>query len=200
MATLDVSGLDRLTERFRRLANPDARLLLKTFADIIDDDNRKGILAGTDKDGNLLAAVTYRPKPSALRLTAQQKNHPKRGARRGASAGIGDHAAGLNNNLSSSEYRRLGGPPTAPRGAFSRVITNLETRFGQVSTWTWEAVGHWDQVVSKTGKPFLHYLFDGKGRFGRIPARDLRGVRPAGVQEAKEAARAWVIDQVRTHG
>lgn len=199
MATLDVSGLDRLHERFRRLANPDATPLMKTFMDIIDDDNRRGILAGTDKDGNPLVAVTYRPKPSALRLTAQQKNNPKRGARRGAFAGLGQQPAGLNNNLSSSEYRRLSGPPTAPRGAFSRVITNLKTEFGRISTHVWEAIGYWDQVVNRQGKTFLHYLFQGQGRFGAIPARDLRGVRPEGVRKAREAARAFVIDQVGTY-
>lgn len=188
MATLDLSGLDRLSRRFRALADPDATDLMVAFERIIDDDNRRGVLAGTDKDGQPMAPVTYRPAgPKKNRI-----RHAKR--KRGEFQGLG---AG---SPTSAEYRRMTGPPLAPRGMGSRVITNLRFRFGKVTQNLWETVGYWDEVVDRRGRKFLHFLFDGQGRFGRIPARDLRGVRPEGVQKAKDAARAWVMDQVRTYG
>ena len=59
--------------------------------------------------------------------------------------GFGNHAAGLNNNLSSSEYRYLTGPPLALCRQFSRVITNLFTGHGryQFAPHCWIAFGAW---------------------------------------------------------
>jgi hypothetical protein len=204
-STLDLTGLDRLRARFANLVNPDATPLMVTWMRIIDDDNRKGIMAGLDKDGIPMRPVTYRPKPASTRPTAAQKNDPRKGARRGQFAGLGSHPAGLHNNLSSAEYRTLAGPPLAPRGPFSRIITNLVTRFGRISAMAWEAVGYWDEVVSRKGERFLHYHFDGATGGGRrrnvtLPRRDLRGVRPEGVQKARDAGRNWMIGEVRRGG
>ena len=195
----DLSALDKMTERFLRLVDPDAKLLMKTWMDIIEQDNRKGVLAGLDKDGNPMAPVTYRPVAPSRRLTRAQKNNPKKGARVGVFLGFGPAPSGLNNNLTSAEYRRLDGPPLAPRRGFSRVVTNLKTTWHRNGP-VWTAVGLWDEVVSRKGKKFLRYLFNGQGRFGSIPARDLRGVRPAAQEKARRAARAWMIDQIRTYG
>lgn len=203
MPTIDLAGLDRLRAKLKNVVNPDATPLMAAWMKIVDDDNRRGVLAGLDREGHPLAAVTYRPKPSALKATPGQKNRPKKGARRGAFAGLGSHPAGTNNNLTSAEYRRLAGPPLAPRGAFSRVVTNLRLRFGRVSTFAWEAVGYWDEVVSATGKRFLHFHFDGASGGGRkknvtLPKRDLRGVRPDGRAKARRALKAWVLDAIRS--
>jgi hypothetical protein len=198
MNTVDFAGLHRLRARLQRIANPDATPLMLSWIRTIDSDNRRGIMAGTDKDGLPMAPARYRPKPSALRASAGQKNNPKKGARRGEFAGYGAHPAGLNNNLTSAEYRRLAGPPLAPRGQFSRVVTNLKFRYARTSNGGWEAVGYWDQVVNARGTPFLRYLFDGMGRRGPIPKRDLRGVRPGGVAEARNSLRAWIIDIIRS--
>ena len=178
------------------------------WSQIIDDDNRRGVLAGTDRYGNPMAPVTYRPAPTLgiKRPNARQKNNPAKGARRGAFAGFGMHAAGLHNNLTSAEYRRLAGPPLAPRGAFSRVITNLKTRFGRIGPRRFECVGYWDEVVSTKGVPFLMAHFEGrrtgKNRRTRLPARDLRGLRPEGRRKAFAAMRAWALDLLRkgSHG
>lgn len=202
---LDFSGLDRLKTRLDRIVNPDATPLMASWMRIIDEDNRKGVMAGLDKDGNPMAPVTYRPRPAALKTTKAQRNNPGKGVRRGAFAGLGSHPAGANNNLSSSEYRRLAGPPLAPRGPFSRVITNLRLRFGRLSSGTWEAVGYWDEVVNRKGRRFLHYHFDGatgggKSRTVVLPRRDLRGVRPEGRLKAMRAMKAWAIDLIRSSG
>lgn len=200
--TLDLSGLDRLTQRFRLLINPDATPLMNTWEDIIVKDNRDGVLAGLDKNGIPLIPVTYRPKPpTQKRLTAAQKNNATTRARRGQFAGFGLHPAGLNNNLTTAEYQRLTGPPLAPRGAFSRVITNLKTghELGidpRTGATTWQAVGVWFEIVNRKGLEFMHYHFDGIGQ--RV--RDLRGVRPAGVAKAAKAARNWMIAEIRRSG
>jgi len=202
---LDLSGLGRIRERLRRVANPDATKLMVSWEKIIDDDNRRGILDGLNKDGVPMPPVTYRPRPTGpLKATRVQKNNPKKGARRGHFAGFGPAVSGLHNNLTSAEYRRLGGPPLAPRGAFSRVITNLKFRSGRVSAMVWQAIGYWDQVVSTKGVPFLQAHFDGaragKRRRVKLPRRDLRGVRPGGLEKARRALRAWALDLIRRSG
>lgn len=209
MATrIDLSGLGRLREPLRRLGSPSdgaLSVLGLAWAKVIDDDNRRGVLAGLDRHGNPMEPVKYRPVTtlSVRRPTAQQKNNPRKGARRGAFSGFGPRAAGLHNNLTSREYRRLAGPPLAPRGAFSRVITNLKTRFGRRGAFRFETVGYWDEVVSTKGVPFLMAHFQGlrTGRKGsvRLPVRDLRGIRPPGRTRAFTALRAWAIDLLRSH-
>lgn len=198
---VDLSGLDNLVSRVAKVRNPDITPLMATYMRIIEEDNRKGVLAGLDKDGRPMAPVRYRPEGKAQRPTASQRNTTNGRARRGAFAGYGPAAAGLHNNLSSAEYRKLGGPPLAPRGAFSRVITNLRTGYEKVSSHVWQAYGFWADVVSTGGVAFLGAHFDGKatgrGKRTKLPTRDLRGVRPVGREKARRAAIAWLSDQVR---
>jgi hypothetical protein len=191
-------------DRLRQLQNPDASGLMFTWRNIIEADNKKGVLAGLDKHGVPLAPVTYRPIGKPLRLTRDQKNGIK-GNRRGVSAGFGPWAAGLHNNLTHAEYERLGGPPLAPRGAYSRVITNFKTESnrpvagaGQLLGYSrWMAYGWWDEVVATDGQTkFLKYHFWGIGQ----KKRDLTGVRPEGLKKARVAAVAWMRDIVRSGG
>ena len=189
--TLDTSGLDRLRDGLARIANPDATDLMVQWEIIIDRDNREGILQGLDKDGVAMVPVKYRPKPPGpVKLTKTQRGGARANARKGAFLGLA--SAGLG-NLTSSEYRLLGGPPLAPRGQFSRVITNLKTGHGREGA-NWYAMGYWDEVVSTKGVPFLRFHFDGRGH---LPRRDLRGIRPAGVAKATEALRNWARLLVR---
>jgi hypothetical protein len=168
---------------------------------IITDDNRRGVLAGTDRWGRPMAPVKYRPVGRAKRPTGAQRNTANARARRGAFAGFGPAAAGLNNNLTRAEYEKLGGPPLAPRGAFSRAITNLVTGYQRIGPATWQAFGYWSEVVSVRGVPFLHAHFTGaatgRGHSVRLPARDLAGVRPEGLQLAAKAAKNWLFGLIR---
>lgn len=190
---VDLRGLDRLISRVRALGTPDASPLMMTWQRLIIEDNRRGVLAGLDKDGNPMRPVTYRPVGKGAKPTKSQKNNAK--GRRGVFGGIGPNPAGTNNNLRPDEYRRLSGPPLAPRGAFSRVITNLRTGYEHsAGSDLWTAYGFWDEVVSVNGRPFLSAHFRGAGR---LPVRDLRGVRPEGREKARRAAIAWMSDQVR---
>ena len=205
-AATDLSALDRLKGRLARVehasANPGP--VLVSLMKIIVEDNRRGVLAGTNKDGVAMPAVTYRPKGTAKGTTAAQRNVANARLRKSSYAGLGLHAAGLHNNLARREYERLGGPPLAPRGASSRVITNLKTGWQRTSGTTWEAYGYWDEVVSMEGVPFLHAHFTGaatgRGHRVHLPIRDLRGVRPEGHEQARRATVNWMRDVLRATG
>jgi hypothetical protein len=176
---LDLTGLDHILAGLRRIQHLDATPLMLSWMRIIEFDNRDGIMKGLDKDGVPMAPVTYRPRGA-----------PKRHLRRK----VGAFNPGAGGNLTSAEYRRLGGPPLAPRGAGSRVITNLLTGYGREGD-QWYALGYWEGVVSPKGYAFLKDHFNGAGR---LPRRDLRGLRPAGQAKARTALVAWGRDQVRT--
>jgi hypothetical protein len=188
------------------LVSPDLAPLMVSLTRIIAEDNRRGVLAGTDRDGRPMAPVTYRPIGKAKRVTAAQRNKADARLRTSPYAGFGAYAAGLHNNLTRAEYERLGGPPLAPRGYSSRVITNLKVGWERLPTGVWKAYGYWDEVVSTRGIPFLHAHFVGArtGRRGAtaLPRRDLRGVRPEGMARARKAIRNYVKDLVRAspHG
>lgn len=180
MATVDLSGVANLRRRLDKIENIDATPLMVGFMRIVQDDNRSGVLAGTDKDGKPMTPVKYRPRPPATRS----------GTRRSSPAVL------PNDNLSSAEYRKLSGPPLAPRGVFSRVITNLVTGFlVDRSRRAWTAVAGWADVVDPRGRQFLHDHFEGAGD---LPRRDLRGVRPEGLAKAERAAVAFTRDLLRT--
>lgn len=199
-ATLvNLQGFERLAARFTRIANPDPIPLLVTFERLIEEDNRKGVLDGTDKDGKLMDRPIYRPKAGKIQeLSAQQRMNQRKRAKRGMFAGLGPWASGLHNNLTTEEYEMLDGPPLAPRRQFSRVITNLRLEpfeRNQISGgWEFVASARWVDVVSVEGVHFLTFHFNGEGQ----KRRDLRGVRPKSLEKARKSARAWMIDQIRS--
>jgi hypothetical protein len=198
-AFVDLSGLDNLIARLRMIERMDATLLMVTWKKIIEEDNRKGVLAGLDKNGVPMARVTYRPKGPTVKIGADSasrfRNNVSGRIKKGEFGGFGVHAAGLHNNLLTREYEQLTGPPLAPRGQFSRVITNLTTDFAPSADGrVWTAWGAWVDVVSTKGVPFLSAHFKGKGR---LPKRDLRGVRPEGRLKARKALIAWAADLIR---
>jgi hypothetical protein len=191
--TLDLTALDRVIGGVRALVHLDATPLMVAWQKIIVDDNRQGVLAGLDKDGVPMAPVKYRPASKPARLTTGQKLGAK-GTARGKFGGFGPLASGLHGNLSSGEYRLLGGPPLAPRGRYSRVITNLLTDHAKLREGLWQVTYWWDEVVDVKGNPFLRYHFEGAGR---LPRRDLRGLRPAGQAKAQQALMSWARDTLR---
>jgi hypothetical protein len=201
--TVDTTGLDRLRARFDRIANPDPTPLLIRIADLMDKDNRDGVLDGKDGNGNQMMPVTYRPVSAktgrpvkvGAKLTVAQRLGQKPTKTRGSYSRIGSGIERANNNLTSAEYRLLGGPPLAPRKQFSRVITNYMQSFGQISTRTWQVVGAWINVLSVKGVPFLRFHFDGVGHQWK---RDLRGIRPEGRERIRATARAWMISEIRS--
>ncbi len=171
----------------------------------ITEDNRQGVLQGLDKDG----------KP--MRPTVRQGGGKKTGIRKklygtpttGHYLGPKERLRGLvlkgtagNGNLTSAEYAKLKGPPLAPRGPRSRSIANLiYGDYYQTSDDVWVARVGWVNVLSKNGTPILPTHFEGK-RCGRklavkMPVRDLRGVRPAGMKRIHRRIADWAEDVIQ---
>ena len=86
-------------------------------------------------------------------------------------------------------YKGKTGPPLAPSGLGSRVITLVDTAIGQMPGGkSFYATKVWDAIKSREGVPFMHYHFEGAGH---NPVRDLRGIDEQGLQEALAATRIW---------
>ena len=183
---INLGGFDRWREVLAAILDADYYPLMEQWEVIMTVDNKRGILAGLDKDGNPVKPVTYRPKYGQPKRTTPRQRNNVRG-RRGTFAGFGVFAAGLHNNLTYAEYVRLSGPPLAPRGAFSRVVTNFGTDATQTGP-PWFVTGFWDDVVDVKGRPFLDRAF---------AVRDMRGVRPQGKDEARKAAVRYVKGLIR---
>jgi len=213
MITLDLSEAVRGCENIQRRLSEITHVvdhagdLMEHWERLMEEGNRHGILAGTDKDGDPMIPVTYRPtyaqkraiyagtaKPILPTLSQRLGQHPRK--MRGEFYGRGEHMSGLNNNLTSAEYRRLDGPPLAPRRQFSRVITNVETTsFQPEEHGYWLVTLTWKQVVSKTGYSFLKHLFDGDPP--QPGPRDLRGVRPDDVAKMQATILPWAKLTIR---
>ncbi len=198
--TFDISaledGFERLNRRLTQIANiaDYAEPLMLSWRRRMEADNRDGILKGEDKDGNPAPKLKYRPAGKPQKITVAQRlgQHPQ--LWRGNYAGTGKYSGLLpNNNLSSSEYRKLDGPRLAPRWQFSRVISNYSTGHGRDTSNPniWYAVGSWIEVVSVKGFHFLPCHFKGEGQY------DLRGVRPDGIRNLMDDLREWAKMYIR---
>jgi hypothetical protein len=171
---LDLSGLDRLEQHVMALGNIAFEPLMATWEDLMHEDNEESALKGLDGFGFPLIPVTYRPNPNKVKPT--------------------DYTILPYNNLTSSHYRTLDGPPLAPRGAGSRIVTNFRTASAELSDGRWSVVGAWEDIFSPTGIPFLSFHFRGEGY---LPIRDLRGLRPSLIEQARAALRAFMRDYLR---
>jgi hypothetical protein len=196
-------GLDPLIAKVDRVASvSDAELrpLGLELEDVLREDNRKGVLEGTDKDGVPLPPVTYRSgagERTRARTAAKGYGTLDRAAWRASNRAIDIKAVvRANNNLTTAEYQKLDGPPLAPRREGSRVITHFRTASGPDGPGRLVILGAWNRVLSIKGVPFLNAHFEGantgRGKRTKLPKRDLRGVRPWGRRQAREKVRQWV--------
>lgn len=180
----------RLKTMLYQLEHPDFSGLMRSIAVVMDEDHVRGVMAGTDKDGNALIPVKYRgagavpTSPLVLKNKYRNKETIKNWRWQAPAQEAGD-------NLTTSQYRKLGGPPLAPRGLSSRVIRNFVTRIESTADWnTWWIEAALAGIVNRKGEPFMHYHFEGAGR---LPQRDLRGIRP----EGRERIRKLVALEIR---
>jgi hypothetical protein len=206
-------GLQRLKARLGRLTNVDEHdraELAMGLAEVMIEDNRAGVLAGLDRNGNPAPALTYRggagKRTPFRRGSDAAYGLAARGVRRDRSKAGMLRFKGLssytftdsrfrqvilpNNNLATWKYQELTGPRLAPRRDASRVISNYKPKSpmyewnGRVLT----VICGWVDVVSAKGVPFLQAHF--KGEHG-LPKYDLAGVRPIGKRKAVVIVRAW---------
>jgi hypothetical protein len=78
------------------------------------------------------------------------------------------------------KYKGKTGPPLAPSGAASRVVTHFRVQTSRTAA-GWVLLAGWDDVVSARGVPFLPFHLQGKGR---NPVRNIGGITPQGWRSA----------------
>jgi hypothetical protein len=203
MMRFDLGDLGRFALRVKRLTlfagPPDDPVLVRAMADLleswerlVEEGNRKGLLAGTDAAGHPAPPLKYRPKGGVRKLTVQQRlgQHPR--------LGRGKYYGGKTASLASTDYRHLDGPRDAPRKQFSRVITNAAMTHGRVQgeRHIWFVQLAWVDIVSKKGYHFLPVLCTGNKT---IPPYEIRGIRPPDVTKMREALQSWSKLLIRGH-
>jgi hypothetical protein len=206
LAQVSFAGVGRFRTRIQNLGKVtrgDVEPLLEEWERIIVEDNRKGILAGLDKDGlpapplkyrNAAKAKAVRARPATPRFKDDTNVFGVRPKRlkgitnyEGKQAQLRKSGILPNNNLATWLYRTMTGQRLAPRGDASRSISNLRTGNHDDGPNRWIASAGWVQVRSVKGFPFLDAHFNGK----RQRRYDLRGVRLWGRRQAAAALRQW---------
>ena len=198
MLKFNLDDIARFAARIKllNLSEADVAPLLENYERIMEEDNRKGVLAGTDKNGIAAPPLRYRPI-NARKMTLEDRLGQRPNLRRGKYAGLQPATGNMlaNNNLTTSAYRKLDGPRLAPRKQFSRVITNVEisslpdvTKRG-----AYVVILAWKDIVTPKGKHFLINHFTGRGQ----SLYDLRGVRPAGISKMRDSLRSWCMLTIR---
>jgi len=198
--------------------------LLTAWAAVLVEDNRRGVMQGLDGDGKRMVPTKYRN--SFVQTSAGQATDtffnargqqiandlpiaymgPKPGAFFSNTTGMGGklgYKGKANDNLTTAQYQKLSGPPLAPRGVASRVISNYTVEY--IASPNMVGVeGGWDDVVSKKGVPFLPFHFEGAtssraffatsigGDNHHLPRRNLVGLRQWGKTQARKELNAWI--------
>ena len=192
--------------------------LLTAWAKVLIEDNRRGVMQGLDGDGLPM-------KPTKYRLSLKQTSAGQAGDQffnasgqafssmesaggfafanlTGKSNAVG-FKGGASDNLTTRQYKKMTGPPLAPRGPASRVISNYVTE-AVVESNVVGVEGGWNDVVSKNGTPFLPFHFRGatssratfansiSGDNKHLPRRNLVGLRLWGKTQARKELNAWV--------
>lgn len=191
------NGTRQFAARLSTLQNY-AGPLINAWAKVLIEDNRKGVLAGLDKDDQPVKPTSYRysftqagyDRPTYVKTVFNvQSNAVWRVNISGANVGPG-YKPGPRANLSNREYRNQSGPPLAPRGMASRIISNYTIEPIETGN-TLGVEGGWDDVVSRRGREFLMYHFSGGSR---LPRRDMAGLRRWGRTRARRDLREWIND------
>ncbi len=179
--------------------------LIAAWTAVLIEDNRRGVMMGVDGEGRRMKPTKYR---TSLRQTSAGEAGDEFFNAQGEAfsniegeqefyfanlTGQNDvigFKPGPSGNMSRKEYRKATGPPLAPRGPASRVISNYTVEPLASATGNTVGVeGGWDDVVSEKGFEFLPVHFNG-GK--NIPRRNLVGLRAWGKAQARKELNAWV--------
>lgn len=170
--TVNLGAIDRIVGKVKALDSIDFTPLMEAWRIILIEDNENSL--GIDGYGVPLQEVTYRPNPNKEKPT--------------------DYTILRNNNLTSSHYRTLDGPPLAPRGKNSRVVTNfkVEVPTGARANGEWYVLGAWEDFLSVDDLEILPFHSAGRDHNPRLPIRDLIHVRPNAFQKAHDALERFI--------
>jgi hypothetical protein len=210
---IDLTGLDdllaRLTAVEHLVEHPTAMPLMDAMGDLIVEQNRAGVLAGLDKDGEPAPPLRYRNATGRIKRGAGSfrvgklrakgyRERPETSERFGTQfPGYGMHPRGVNigeilpfGNLTTEQYQKLTGPRLAPRGEASRSIASFFKVPPYVEGDELVAEAAWVDVLDANGRPFLMKHFKAASPAMRY---DLRGVRPQAMAQARRLFRAWAL-------
>ena len=191
--------------------------LMGSWANVLVEDNRKGVLAGTDKDDRPVAATIYRnsfaqagyDRPTYVKFVPNPFGGVDWQTNVTGAEGPG-YKPGSTQNLTTKQYKALSGPPLAPRGMASRIISNYQIEAVSGEGGEFGVEGGWDDVVSKNNVSFLPFHFSGNvvastsaplfgvigvGRGKNLARRDMAGLRAWGRARARTDLKRW-IDEV----
>lgn len=223
------NSFSRVFEMMNRLETIEAYVgpLLEAWSAVLIEDNRRGVMMGIDGDGVPLKPTKYRHSITQTSaggagdkffdtsgqafdfnpVTAGSSSFF--GATRANLSGTADTGPmsgfkpGPSHNLTTKEYKALTGPPLAPRGPASRVISNYVVEV-MAGTNMVGVEGGWNDIVSRRGTPFLSFHFNGAtfsraffatsigGENHHLPRRNLVGLRQWGKTQARKELNAWV--------
>lgn len=197
-AIFNLAPIQRLRRGLAKLESVDPTPILETLEAVLQEDNRRGVMGGIDGDDQPMIRTTYR-----MSLISANAN---------MSARVGELPAeftrketnDIGSSLKTSEYKKLSGPPLAPRGEGSRVISNYRTNNGREGK-GWFVEGSWIDILSRKGVPFIGAHFRGlhafffstnpngkrRGYTVNLPRRNLVGLRKWGRDEARAQVKAW---------
>jgi hypothetical protein len=172
-ATINTFPLDRMIGQLVEFDSIDFEPLMMEFEAILKEDNDAAVMAGIDGFDMPLIPVTYRPDPKA------------------GTGKVRTPSTRPYNNLSTTAYKMLGGPPLAPRGMDSRIATNFRTGYVQLeSEKAWLVLWAWEDVVSVDDIAFLGFHFRGEGN---LPVRNLAHLRPSTYRRCKAALHDFTV-------
>lgn len=191
--------------------------LIKAWTGVLIEDNRRGVMQGIDGDGNPIKPTKYRK--SIVQAGAGKANDKFFNASGESFANMetrdgftfanlsGQNAVGFKpgpaHNHSTKEYKKRTGPPLAPYGPASRVISNYMVEAIQSPNMV-GVEGGWNDVVNEKGVEFLPFHFRGAtssratfansiaGDNKHLPRRNLVGLRQWGKTQARKELNAWV--------
>lgn len=175
---ISTKGLDSFSKRVGALARsanlsrPSFKQACQPILKELESINENDRLKGLDRFGKPLQPVTYRPKGQ---VDKKRSNSPKRAkfSKRNAYG-----------NLTSTEYRKLDGPPLAPRRKGSRVISNYVTGM-EFARGQWRVRAGWKDFLDNDGRPLLPvHLRGGPG----LPKRDIAGLSRKALKRLREVA------------
>jgi hypothetical protein len=171
---VNTEPIDRLLEQIEQLEEMDFSPLMEDWRVILKRDNEENL--GIDGFGIPMVPVTYRPDPNVGKRKPINYEH------------IPPY-----DNLHSSHYRTLGGPPLSPRGSDSRVTQFFRTSWerDEPEEGDWVTMGMWEDFKSIEGLEILP-IHAGKDQWGTettsdLPIRDLLHIRPSALSKAYDA-------------
>lgn len=168
---VDLAGLDAVQGRLDRALALDFTELMQEGARILQEDNRDGLLAGLDCDGNPMPETWRERNPEGFWFT------------RGVGPGRKVIRVGGGQELGF-------GPPLVPRGGQSRAIAN--TRVGWTTAAPWHSFLSWTGFDTADGRSILG-LHAVPPAGAPYPRRDVIGrPRPTAIARFRKALELFV--------